>query len=186
MSIKLQASDRVRTDFDDGDEPLDNVSDVLFRRLMGSFATGVSVVTAKDVDDVMLGFTANAVSSVSRTPPLLLVCASRALFTLGAIRRSGYFAVNFMDQESEMIVRRFGGRSGDKFDGVDTETGVTGLPLIKDALAVAECEAYQFTEAGDHTVILGRIVGGRIAEARYPLLYFRGEFSKWIPQPQKA
>src|SRR5690348_5369262 len=111
----------------------------LFRRVMGSFASGVTVITTQAPGEPPRGFTASAVSSLSLEPRLLLVCISNVSATLGAIRAAGAFAVNIMANEQQALAQRFSGRVEAKFTGVAWEPGTLGMPLLGGALAYAEC-----------------------------------------------
>src|SRR4051794_3870194 len=100
----------------------------LFRRVMGSFASGVTVVTTLDADGTPRGFTASAVSSLSLEPRLLLVCVNNASASLTAIQARGAFVVNIMAGEMQAVASRFAGRMPDKFNGVAWTPGTLGVP----------------------------------------------------------
>jgi flavin reductase (DIM6/NTAB) family NADH-FMN oxidoreductase RutF len=152
-----------------------------YRRIIGHFATGVSVVSSC-VDGRLHGMTANSVTSVSLEPLMLLVCVDRKAtmhHEIGAARR---FAVNILTADQEGVARVFaapGEPLRADLRGVEHELGPHGCPLIEGSLASLECELDQSVEAGDHTVFIGRVLGGRIGADAPPLLYYKGQY--WTP-----
>lgn len=152
-----------------------------FKAIMGTFPTGVVVVTAVDESGVPHGATLNSVCSVSITPPLLLICLAHASQTLPVLRRQGRFLVNFLAQGSSHVSRIFAGKSADKFDGVDWRLTRSGNALLhNDAVAFAECTTYDDIEAGDHAVIIGEAYAGEGPTLDgQPLLYFRRRYDQW-------
>jgi len=148
-----------------------------FRRIMGSFASGISVVTATDTDRHPHGLTCSAICSVSADPPLLLSCIRTPSGTLDAIVEAGTFAVNFLDASSRAVSDIFASYSVDKFTQVKWRHGeVTGMPILNCTVAHAECSVKQVINAGDHAIVLGRIHGGEIETERLPLNYWRGTY----------
>ncbi len=147
----------------------------LFRRVMGSFASGVTVITTQAPGEPPRGFTASAVSSLSLEPRLLLVCVSNVSVTLAAIRAAGAFAINIMASEQQAVAHRFAGRIEAKFQGVSWESGPLGMPLLNGALAYAECRLSTTYPGGDHTILIGEVLGAGARDAA-PLLYFRGGY----------
>ncbi len=148
-----------------------------FRRIMGSFASGISVVTCIGPDQRARGLTCSAVCSVSADPPLLLSCIRTPSATLDALREQGKFAVNFLDSLAHRVSDLFASPAADKFAGVQWQPGpVTGMPILSCTLAHAECAVHMVIDAGDHVVVLGRIVGGKAVPNRYPLGYWRGNY----------
>ena len=153
----------------------------LFRAVMGSFASGVSVVTTLGPDGAPRGLTCSAVCSVSVEPPLLLVSVSNRSGTLEAIRDNGHFAVNLLGSGTEAVSQLFASGSAQKFDRVRWTPGdTTGSPLLAVNVAEAECIVHDTVEAGDHTLILGRVVAGSTDPARNPLTYWRGAYTRLI------
>jgi flavin reductase (DIM6/NTAB) family NADH-FMN oxidoreductase RutF len=150
----------------------------LFRRVMGSFASGVTVITTQVPGEPPRGFTASAVSSLSLEPRLLLVCISNVSATLGAIRAAGAFAVNIMANEQQALAQRFSGRVEAKFTGVAWEPGALGMPLLGGALAYAECRVADTCAGGDHTILIGEVLAAGARDAA-PLLYFRGSYGAY-------
>jgi flavin reductase (DIM6/NTAB) family NADH-FMN oxidoreductase RutF len=149
-----------------------------FCRILGSFPTGVAIVTARAVDGTPRGLTSSAVCSVSLSPPLLLVCVDKTSRTLEAIRSSGAFVANILAAGAEELSRRFASKAHDKFAGVRWEPAgaAGGAPiLVDDVEAYAECLVEQTVDAGDHYVIIGSVEGGGV-KAKGPLLYFQGRY----------
>ena len=152
-----------------------------FRDVLGHFATGVTVVTGM-VDGQPVGLAANAFSSVSLDPPLILVCIAATSETWPAIRRTGAFAVNVLGEHQEGISRRFGRKDVDRFESVEWELSTTGAPIFPDALAWIDCVIHAEHSAGDHTVVIGRVVAlARQPEGGRPLLFFQGGYGRLEP-----
>lgn len=147
-----------------------------FRRVMGHFATGVTVITTHDGAGTLAGLTANAVSSVSLNPPLVLVCVDKGAESYPAFSASGAFAINILSEEQEAISRRFAKSGGDKFTGTGYRLGVTGSPLLSDVVAHIECKVKHAFDAGDHTIFVGEVLEIAVDGERDPLLYFRGGY----------
>ena len=154
-----------------------------FRRALGHFASGVTVVTTWDANGQPTGLTASAVSSVSLDPPLVLVCVSQNANCYPAFRAGGRFAVNVLASDQEAIARRFASSSltpAQKFEGVGYHAGPFGTPVLKDALAEFECSIVHAYPGGDHTIFVGQIEAteSRGDVGREPLLYYRGRFNR--------
>jgi flavin reductase (DIM6/NTAB) family NADH-FMN oxidoreductase RutF len=146
-----------------------------FRELMGRFATGVTILTVNGVDDRPLGMTASSLASVSLVPPLVSVCVDHEAELHDTILASPVFVVNILESGQEALSRRFADRHEDRFDGVGYHRSPEGLVLLDGALAHLECEHFASVPGGDHTIIIGRVIGGSVGEGR-PLLYYRGGY----------
>jgi 3-hydroxy-9,10-secoandrosta-1,3,5(10)-triene-9,17-dione monooxygenase reductase component len=150
-----------------------------YREVIGSFATGVAIVTAHG-DDGSAGLTTNAVTSLSLDPLLLLVCFDNASRTLPVVRQSRRFAVNILRAGQEDLARIFASKrvAEEKFDAV-THTVAHGVPVIDDALAWIACDLQSLQEAGDHTIGIGRVTHLSGDDAGDdPLVFFRGRFRR--------
>lgn len=147
-----------------------------FRGVMGHFATGVTVITTHDGNGQLFGLTANAVSSVSLDPPLLLCCVDKKAESFAAFGASRVFTVNILSNEQEVLSRKFAKSGGDKFEGVGYQVGASGAPILNDVLAHLECEVRYEFEAGDHTIFVGEPVSMAMDQETDPLLYFRGGY----------
>ena len=148
----------------------------LFRALCGRFPTGVIVVTALDATGRPVGMTANSFTSVSLHPPLISVNVDHRADMHRHLTTASHFVVNVLERHQEALSRRFAEDHADRFDGVGYRAGELGVPVLEGVLAVLECERHTCFEAGDHTIVVGRVVGGAAAEGR-PLLYYRGGYA---------
>jgi 4-nitrophenol 2-monooxygenase / 4-nitrocatechol 4-monooxygenase, reductase component len=148
-----------------------------FRRVIGHFATGVTVITTRDGSDDR-GATASAVSSLSLEPPLLLVCLNTRSGTQDVVRRSGVFGVNILDEDQGVLAERFAMPGGGAFTGTAILRGELGVPLLADALAYCECRVVEDVQAGTHRVFLAEVVEA-VAREGTPLTYFRGQFGRF-------
>ncbi|MEA2270209.1 MAG: 4-nitrophenol 2-monooxygenase / 4-nitrocatechol 4-monooxygenase, reductase component [Solirubrobacteraceae bacterium] len=165
--------------------PTPTADQAVFRDVIGHFASGVTVITARH-DAVDYGMTASAVSSLSLEPPMLLVCVNRATVTEAAIAGSGAFGVNILHEDQGEVAERFAGRhTPEKFAGVATTRGASGSPLLQDALACIECRVHEHVTGGTHTVFMGLV---HHAESRpgAPLTYFRGSFGRFEQARDRA
>jgi flavin reductase (DIM6/NTAB) family NADH-FMN oxidoreductase RutF len=148
-----------------------------FRRILGHFAAGVTVVTTCDGEARPTGLTASAFTSVSLEPPLVLVCVDHKSNSYPALLESGRFAINILRIEQEPISRRFASTLLDKFEAVPFQLSSLGLPLIDNALAHIECITVNTHGAGDHTIFVGRVEQASVGEGE-PLLYYRGRYNR--------
>ena len=153
-----------------------------FREAMARFASGVTVVTTIDEDaKVPVGFTASAFSSLSLDPPLVLVCLARSADCYPAFATAGSMAVSILRVDQQDVALRFATRGADKFGPTALVHGeVTGLPLIRDALAHVECELWDRFDGGDHVILVGKVLLARVADGE-PLLHFNRRFGRFLP-----
>ena len=149
-----------------------------YREVIGSFATGVAIVTAHS-EDGPAGLTTNAVSSLSLDPLLLLVCFDNGSRTLPIVQEAGRFAVNVLREGQEDLARVFASKrvAEEKFEAV-THTIAHGVPVLDDALAWIACDLDALHPAGDHTIGIGRVTHISAEEDADPLLFFRGRFGR--------
>ncbi|MGH7613600.1 MAG: flavin reductase family protein [Gemmatimonadales bacterium] len=147
-----------------------------FRQLLGCFATGVSVLTARAVDGRPVGMTASSLASVSLDPPLLLVSVDRANEMHHALEAAPHFVVNVLAADQEALSRAFAADDANRFDGVGYRESRHGVPLLDGALAYIECVRHAAVPGGDHTVFFGLVTGGAVTDRR-PLLYYRGGYA---------
>lgn len=150
------------------------------RRAMSHFATGVGVITTRDRDGAPVGTTANAISSVSLEPPLLLVCLARDSLTLAALRASGRFAVNLLADDQRHHSVRFAAKGSDGFAGeVEFHEHEHGVPCLPGALATVSCRLDAVHVAGDHEIVIGEARAVTVADEDVsPLLFFRGSYGE--------
>jgi flavin reductase (DIM6/NTAB) family NADH-FMN oxidoreductase RutF len=142
---------------------------------MAHWATGVSVLTSHTEDDGPKGCTANAVTSLSLEPLLLLACFGLSSNTLEAVRSAGRFGVNILAHDQQEISRRFAGKGGRKFEGLDFEL-VEGVPVIEGVLAWIICEVREEMQGGDHAIVIGAPLGGDVREGVRPLVFYRSRY----------
>jgi len=147
-----------------------------YRQLLGHFATGVTILTTMTPEGKPLGMTANSLSSVSLSPPLISVCVDREADMHPVILRASEFVVNVLASDQEALARRFSDKYEDRFDGVGYRLNPEGLILLDGVLAHVVCRRQETYPGGDHTIVLGRVIGGTTHE-RHPLLYYRGGYA---------
>ncbi|USQ94437.1 flavin reductase family protein [Caulobacter sp. RL271] len=147
-----------------------------FRKAMGSFPAGVTVVTACH-DGRLVGTTVSAFSSVSMDPPLVMVCLKRDSRTLAALSQARTFCVNILAQDQGDLAYRFA-KSGadDRFALTAVEAGVCGAPLLAGSVTSVECEVRAAHDGGDHEILVGRVLRVVTDETKTPLVYVRGGF----------
>jgi flavin reductase (DIM6/NTAB) family NADH-FMN oxidoreductase RutF len=148
-----------------------------FRAALGRFASGVTVVTARDDEGIDHGMTVSAFCSASLEPPLVLACIGHDASMHGVVLGVDCFGVSILAAGQEQLARRFADQRSDRFDGVGYSRGKLGVALIDDALAHLECTVVGRHEAGDHTVIVGR-VDAAVCYIGRPLAYFRGGYTE--------
>lgn len=145
-----------------------------FRRAMGHFTTGVTVVTVADPERGPVGFTANAVTSVSLDPCLLLVCLGRSSNSLPVLLEAGRFGVSVLRASDAELAHRFAtAPASDRFQGVDLLVSDAGTPMLAGSLAWLECTVWRTVEAGDHTVVFGEVADCWADTEGDPLVFFR-------------
>ncbi len=155
-----------------------SVDPLEFRNIIGHFATGVTVITTA-AGDKLHGMTANAITSLSLDPVLLLVCVDKATYTHGVLEGSGVFVVNVLGEHQEAVSRVFARRGepeAGSLRGQSYTIGRMGAPILDDCLAFIECRVAEVLEGGDHSIFLGEVVGGGVKTEMEPLLFFRGRY----------
>jgi flavin reductase (DIM6/NTAB) family NADH-FMN oxidoreductase RutF len=146
-----------------------------FRRALGHFAAGVSVVTARFDDGQIVGITVTAFSSLSLDPPQVLICIDRRARIHDRLQVGGPFAVNMLGENQEFVSRRFASSESDQFREIGYRSGTLGAPLIEGAIAAVECRIVETLQGGDHTIVVGAVEATHVAEGK-PLVYFRGGY----------
>ncbi len=162
-----------------GDVSTAGVSPAELREAMGHFATGVTVITSIDESGQPVGTTANAVTSLSLDPPLVLVCFDLASATLRAIRSHGAFVVNVLGHRQRHLSVNFARRGlAAAWEGVRHRRGPTGSPRIEGVIAVVECTVEHSLPGGDHEIIVGRVRHVETnGEGAAPLVFWRGGYA---------
>lgn len=147
------------------------------RQVLGHLPTGVTVITADDRGQPC-GMAANSVTSVSLDPPLLLFCPARTSSTWPRIRAAGHFCVNVLAGHHEELTRQFAASDVDRFAGVSYEHRPAG-PALSDAVAWIECSLHEEHDAGDHTIVVARIIAIEAVSGVEPLVFFRGNYGSF-------
>ena len=146
-----------------------------FRDTLGRFATGVTVITVSD-GELSRGMTANAFSSVSLDPPLVLVCVDQNATCLEMIRNAKKFNVNFLAQEQKQISDWFAGKgrdAEDQFSELEYDVGENVTPVLKGNIGLLECELFNEVPGGDHSIFIGLVNRALFEEeVKAPLLYY--------------
>lgn len=150
-----------------------------FRNALGSFATGIAVVTTIAPDDLPIGVTVNSFSSVSLDPPLVQFCLGRAAMSYEAFTTAPSFAVNILAEDQADLSVRFSKRDlQERWEGVGVERWDTGVPILSGCLASLECDREHIYEGGDHVIVVGRVRRLSATAEGKPLLYFRGSYAQ--------
>ncbi|CAI7975449.1 Flavin-dependent monooxygenase, reductase subunit HsaB [Frankia sp. Hr75.2] len=149
-----------------------------FRNALGTFATGIVVVTASHPADGPVGLTANSFSSVSLAPPLVLFCVAHTSTTWPSIRAAGRFCVNVLADGQEELSRRFTVRGEDRFRGVPWRPAPSGVPILPGVASWIDCRIETLHEAGDHTIVVGKVCDLAVDDkGAAPLLYYRSSYA---------
>ncbi len=155
------------------------MSQAEFRRVLGNFATGVTVVTAPAADGETspAGFACQSFSSLSLDPPLVSFMVGRTSTTWPRIARAGVFCVNVLGAHQGELCRGFAVSGGNKFAGVGHDAApVSGSPRLDGALAWVDCTVHAVHTGGDHLIVVGRVDALGAGEEAAPLLFHRGRF----------
>ncbi len=153
---------------------------LLFRRACAQFATGIAIATTMGTDGRPHGLTINSFTSVSLTPPLVLICIDNRAAVLRAFASSPSFAINILHASQQHLSFRFSQPVEDRFDTLAWRPGSTLSPLLDGVLAQLECRTAQRIEAGDHTIYLGEVVHVALQSGE-PLLYFNSRYAHLWP-----
>lgn len=148
-----------------------------FRAALGRFASGITVVTARDDKGRDHGMTVSAFCSVSLEPSYVLVCIGHEASMHQLMLTAKHVGINVLSTEQEALSRRFADPESDRFDGVGYGRGENGVALLDEALVHLECEVVTRHEAGDHTLVLCAVERADAHDGR-PLLYYRGGYAQ--------
>jgi len=147
-----------------------------FRDVLGRFASGVTVVTAISGGEPV-GMTCQSFSSVSLDPPLVLFVPAKTSRAFPLMQRAGHFAVNFLSVDQAELSNTMASRGSNKFAGIPwTPSGETGSPLLEGILGYVDCQIHAVHEAGDHFVVIGRVLDLAAGDDEHPLLFFQGAY----------
>ena len=152
-----------------------------FRAALGMFATGVTIVTARDANGMRVGLTANSFNSVSLDPPLVLWSLSRQAGSMPAFTRGSHYAINILSAEQRLLAERFASKEPDRFAGVAFREGITGALILEGAAAVFECFNRSQYEEGDHIIFVGEVERCTRREGAQPLIFHGGRYFTELP-----
>jgi flavin reductase (DIM6/NTAB) family NADH-FMN oxidoreductase RutF len=153
------------------------VSLSLFRRACGQFATGVVVAAVRDSNGKPHGLTINSFTSVSLTPPLVLICIDHRAAIGEQFRQATHFGLSILNASQRDLSNRFATKPDDRFDGVGWHLDANGVPLLNDALATLTCQTREVLHGGDHAIFLAEVVGLEVHSGE-PLLYFNSAYAQ--------
>ena len=161
------------------------VDQAAFRRVMGAFGTGVTVITIQHGDHIH-GMTANAFTSVSLDPPLVLFCVAKKARMAGLIHEAPGFAINILAESQQAVSRQFAGSRKEDIERTVALHRGPIAPLINGTLAAVSCLTDAIHEGGDHWIVVGRVVQVHVDDepaTRQPLLFFRSRYCEIVEQP---
>lgn len=150
----------------------------MLRQTLGKFATGITVVTCQAEDGRSCGITANSFSSVSLDPPLILWNVAKRSNSIDAWLAAKHFSIHVLSAEQEALARHFAKTDHKSFERVTHSLSANAVPVLPDVLARLDCETWQIHEAGDHHIIIGRVVHHEAHDGA-PLMYFNGSFARF-------
>jgi flavin reductase (DIM6/NTAB) family NADH-FMN oxidoreductase RutF/DNA-binding MarR family transcriptional regulator len=156
-----------------------------FRRALGNFATGITVITATAPNGEKVGVTANSFNSVSLVPALILWSIDKRSGSLPVFEAATHFAVNILAADQIHLSNQFARPSDDKFANIAYTQGAGGAAILDDCAATFECEKYQIVEGGDHWILIGKVVAFNDI-GRAPLLYHQGSYAVSLPHTLAA
>ena len=148
----------------------------VYKNVMGSFPSGVTVITTLDDDGQVVGLTASAFSSLSIDPALVLFCPNYASDTYPVLRDSKRFAIHLLSADQKTEAYAFAGKGKDKAQGIEWHLSEQGNPLLTKATAIIECELWREYDGGDHAIIVGAVKNLILpAEPVTPMVYHKGK-----------
>lgn len=154
-----------------------NFDPMSFRRALGTFTTGVTIVTTKGLQGQDVGLTANSFSSVSLDPPLVLWSLGKSAKSVDDFAAAEHFAVHILSEHQESLSNTFAKRGADKFGAVKVERGPCGIPLLDESSARFICKTRHQYEGGDHIIFVGEVIEFERYEAA-PLLFHGGQYGQ--------
>lgn len=151
-----------------------------FRKACGRFATGIAVATVAGMDGQPHGLTVNSFTSVSCSPPLVLICIDYRCAILSHFRTSNWFGVNILASDQKAISVQFSERQDDRFHGLSSVKSANGVPLLYGCVSTMECCVSQIVEAGDHAILIGEVTAASWTD-REPLVYYGSRYRSLAP-----
>ncbi|WP_245607231.1 flavin reductase family protein [Pseudonocardia spinosispora] len=156
-----------------------DIDSIRFREVLGSYPTGVTVITAVGEDGRPAGMAVGSFTSVSLDPPLVAFLPDRSSSSFPRIRTASSFCVNVLAADQEAVCRAFATRGGDKFAGVGWQPAGSGAPRLDGVAAWIDCDFESVQEAGDHYIVLGRVRELDSTDERPPLVFFQGGYGRF-------
>lgn len=152
-----------------------NVCEDSFKRAMGRFPSGVTIVTTVDDAGNKSGFTASAFSSLSLSPPLILVCLACNADCFDKFNNQNKFAVNIIGDDHQALAFKFATKGCDKFEGGEFAKGETGLPVLTNSPVSLECSTENIYSGGDHIILVGQVEHLKLNDDT-PTVWYEGKF----------
>lgn len=146
------------------------------RAFAGNFPTGIAVITVRNSRGECHGLTMNSVTTLSLTPPLILICLDNASNTLQALDDAAHFCVHYLAEDQHEISNLFASKAGDKFSSLNYAVSELGCAVIEGVVAHAECEVVDRYPGGDHTIVIGRLHNA-VVTGGSPLVFHRGTYA---------
>lgn len=148
-----------------------------FRAVLGRFASGVTILSARDTEGRDHGMTVSAFCSTSLVPPLVLACIDRTADMYKVLPKASHFGISVLAEGQEALSRRFAELESGRFDGIGYKRAESGVVLLDDAIAHLECRSIDRHDAGDHAIYVGEVEWASYGQDG-PLLYYRGGYAK--------
>lgn len=155
-----------------------SIDPTTFRKVLGRFATGITIVTGLTEDKTPVGLTVNAFTSLSLDPPLVLFCLDKRTASIDAFNQGNGFALNMLNEDQQDLSVIFSTKVEDRFAKVDHYFWDTGVPILNGCLANLECIIDAVHEGGDHLIIVGKVERLYQSDSGNPLLYFNGNYAQ--------
>src|SRR5690606_34113057 len=153
-----------------------------FRNALGTFTTGVTIVTTLAADGEPVGLTANSFNSVSLDPPMVLWSLAKTSNSLDVFKNAGHWAVHILADDQDALSNKFAKKGENKFAGIDWQKGVGGIPLLSGCTSVMQCKTEYAYEGGDHIIFVGRVVDFA-RDDKKPLVFVQGRYAMAAGKP---
>jgi flavin reductase (DIM6/NTAB) family NADH-FMN oxidoreductase RutF len=161
------------------------IDEQAFKQALSQWASGITVITSCEPDGTFKGMTASSFSSISKNPPLIMVCVAKHLYTHQVIEQNGAFAVNILSTEQEYWGRLFAGMHPEvenRWEDIQTQTAETGCPILPGVLGWVDCRLFQKIDAGDHSIFVGKVLAADGTGMGNPLMYFNRQWGTFSPK----
>jgi flavin reductase (DIM6/NTAB) family NADH-FMN oxidoreductase RutF len=158
------------------------MNDILFRKICGSYATGITVITSS-FENTDYGFTANSFTSVSINPYLILFCLNKNASSNNALLKGNHFIINILSNSQSEICNQFANNNlspNERFKGIKTITSKNKIKIILDSISNLSCKVKNIIDGGDHFIYIGEVVDGNLNNDREPLVYHNSMIRKII------